>query len=290
MAGACAAPVFAPGSTAGEFTFDTGVLRGKLHASGKSIGLSEVVHVPSGRRLDRSMGLFSIYRVFTRAARFGTGAWDWPSDATLRDDGSVEINWRPDRSRPFHLQATYRWRDESTVGMETAVTPSADLAGFEVFLASYFSESFSNALVYARAAAGDVSPILVPVGQRAGTWQIFPRDAAAVSVISDGRWRINPNPIEWAIQPEYALPLAIRRHPVSGLGALIMAPMMDCFAVATPHQTEPHYSTYLCLFGRDLKSGSTVRARAALAFTGKFSEGELKEIYGRCVGPPGPKQ
>jgi hypothetical protein len=35
-----------------EFTFDTTVLRGKLHANGKPMGLTNVVHIPSGKRLD----------------------------------------------------------------------------------------------------------------------------------------------------------------------------------------------------------------------------------------------
>jgi len=54
-----------------EFTFDTGLLRGQLCAGGKSIGLSSVVHIPSGTRLDRSMGLFSHYQVFTQPGGLG---------------------------------------------------------------------------------------------------------------------------------------------------------------------------------------------------------------------------
>ena len=32
----------------GEYVFDTGFLRGKIRAGGKSRGLSSVVHIPSG--------------------------------------------------------------------------------------------------------------------------------------------------------------------------------------------------------------------------------------------------
>ncbi|MBW8039528.1 MAG: hypothetical protein FVQ85_05965 [Planctomycetes bacterium] len=34
----------------GEYVFDTGVLRGKLQPDGKSLGLSSLIHVPSGIR------------------------------------------------------------------------------------------------------------------------------------------------------------------------------------------------------------------------------------------------
>jgi hypothetical protein len=49
----------------------------------------------------------------------------------------------------------------------------------------------------------------------------------------------------------------------------------DCFAIATPHQTESHYSVYLSLFGRDLKAGETVRARARLLVTAEFAEDKV---------------
>src|SRR5208337_1728512 len=72
------------------FTFDTGLLRGRLRAGGRSQGVSQVFHVPTGLRLDGSMGLFSHYRVFSAGQRYGTAAWDWSSEASLRPDGSVE--------------------------------------------------------------------------------------------------------------------------------------------------------------------------------------------------------
>jgi hypothetical protein len=65
----------------GEYTFDTGVLRGTLRQGGKSLGLAPVIHIPTGARLDRSMGILSFYRVFTTGKRYGAGAWDWPSTA-----------------------------------------------------------------------------------------------------------------------------------------------------------------------------------------------------------------
>ena len=56
--------------------------------------LEEVtVHTPTGTPLCQGHGLFSHYRVFTRGKRYGGGAWDWPSESKLRDDGSVEVRW-----------------------------------------------------------------------------------------------------------------------------------------------------------------------------------------------------
>jgi hypothetical protein len=81
------------------------VLRGKFRAGGKSLGLSSVTHIPSGVVLDRSMGLFSHYRLFTSGKRYGGGAWDMPSSASLRADGTVEMTLTNAPDRPFALHA-----------------------------------------------------------------------------------------------------------------------------------------------------------------------------------------
>src|ERR1035437_7114157 len=129
------------------FTIDTGVLKGKLRAGGKSTGLSSVVHVPTGATLDSSMGLFGHYRVFSANKRHGTGAWYWPSDAQLRQDGSVEVQCPAAEDRPFELRAIYRWAAPDTLDLETTVLAKTNLAQFESFLASYFTEGFTNACV-----------------------------------------------------------------------------------------------------------------------------------------------
>jgi hypothetical protein len=59
---------------------------------------------------------------------------------------------------------------------------------------------------------------------------------------------------------------------------LISSPK-DCFAILTPFQTEPHYSMYLSLFGRDLKSGETARARTRLLIGENISETEILKDY-----------
>jgi hypothetical protein len=274
---------FQAGATNGEFTFDTGVLRGKLRAGGKSLGLSSVVHVPTGAFLDRSMGLFSHYRLFTTGKRYGAGAWDMRSGATLRADGAVEVVLTNAPDRPFALRAIYRWHDAATLDLETIVKAERDLPGFEVFLASYFGPQFTNALIFATA---DARPKFVAAERSAGYWQMFVRDDAAVAMINDGRWTFPPNPVEWIVCGRLAQPLAVRRAPELKLNAVLMAPPGDCFAIATPYQTESHYSTYLSLFGRDLKAGESARARSRLMIGGALSDAEIVQLYNSYAKDP----
>jgi hypothetical protein len=255
-----------------EFTFDTGVLAGKLRAGGKSRGLSSVVHVPTGLTLDSSMGLFGHYRVFSANKRYGTAAWDWPSEANLRRDGSVEVRWPAAEDRPFELRAVYRWAAPDTLDLETIVQAKTNLARFESFLASYFSEGFTNASVYVRS---NRQQVFAAADKASGVWQAFPHDDHAVSIIQDGRWKIPPNPVDWVIRPRLAKPLAVRGCPANGLRAVLMSPLSDCFGILTPFEAEPHRSMYLSLFGKDLQPGETARAKARLMITSNMSDTAL---------------
>jgi hypothetical protein len=258
-----------------EFAFDTGVLKGKLRAGGKSTGLSSVVHLPTGLTLDSSMGLFGHYRVFSANKRYGTAAWDWPSEARLRQDRSVEVRWPSAEDRPFDLRAVYRWAAPNILDLETSVQAKTNLAKFESFLASYFAEGFTNSCVYAQSTA---QPGLEAADRNYGVWQAFPRDDQSVSIIQDGRWKILPNPVDWVIRQHLAKPLGVRRCPANGVSVLLMSPPQDCFAVLTPFEADPHRSLYLSLFGKDLKPGETARARARLIIASKLADAEIVRI------------
>ena len=268
-----------------EFVFDTGLVRGKLRAGGKSMGLSSVNYVPGAVRVDSSMGLLSPYRVFSANKRYGTAAWDWPSQATLLPDGSVEVVWSPAPDRPFDLRAVYRLTTPTALDFEAAVRAKTDLRGFELFLASYFADGFTNSLV---AAKPNGKERLLEAKWEDGVWQTFPRDDAAIAWLRDGRWKLEPNPVDWVVMPPLAKPLAVRRSHRNEVEAILMSPPGDCFAVSTPFSTEPHRSMYLSLFGRDLKAGEIARARARLVIqssrVGK-SPDELYQDYVRQVEP-----
>jgi len=264
----------------GEYMFDTGVLRGTLRQGGKSLGLSPITHVPTGVRLDRSMGILSYYRVFTTNKRYGVGAWDWPSTAKLLPDGAVQVTWPAAADRPFEMASLYRWRDPQTIDVETTVTAQQDVTGFESFLASYFSEAFPTPCVYVRESPeAQGEPGLLPARKTYGDWQMFPRNDQVLSLIRDGRWTLQPNPVNWTVMPRLAAPLGVRRGAAGGLAAVVMAPPEDCFTVATPYEGESHYSLYLSLFGRDLKAGESAKARTRLVLAAGISDEQALSLY-----------
>jgi hypothetical protein len=263
---------------AGEFTFDTGVVRGKLREGGASKGLSQVIHIPTGQRLDSSMGLFSHYRVFTQGHRYGVGAWDWPSQAALEGDGSVSVRWAATPERPFEMEAHYRWVAPDTLDLETTVATKTNLIKFETFLASYFSPVFTNTAVCA-----GTSGKFTTASKESGVWQAFPRDAAAGLVIKDGRWQLEPNPVDWVLMPKFSKALAFRRAPGWDITAVLLGDPRECFAICTPHEAESHYSTYLSLFGRDILAGERATARARMTFRTHPSDQDLSAAYARFI-------
>jgi len=108
---------------------------------------------------------------------------------------------------------------------------------------------------------------------------MFPRDPQALALIQDGRWSYPPSPVNWALRPVLAQPIGLRRAPALDLTAVVMAPREECFAVASPHQTEGHYSIYLSLFGGTLSPGRRQRARARLVIAGSLEERRIPELY-----------
>jgi hypothetical protein len=267
---------FTPSGT-NEFAFNTGVLRGKLRAEGKSKGLSNVEYIPTGTILDRSMGLVGHYRVFTVGKRYGNGAWDWPSQATLRPDGAVEVRWPAAPDRPFEMSALYRWAAPNALDVTTTVHARTNLLKFESFLASYFSEGFTNSLVFVqRSPDNGGTKGFLAAKPEAGTWQAFARDAAAEAIIRDGRWTLLPNPVDWVLRPHLQKPLGIRHAPANGITAVLTSAPGDCFAICTPDQNEGHRSMYLSIFGRDLAAGQTARARARLTILPRFASEEIQ--------------
>lgn len=273
--GAPAALAFRPAGK--EFIFDTGTLRGTLRAQGRSMGLTGVVDVASGKALAGSYGLVSHYRLLDAEARYGTAAWDWPSQAQLLGDGAVEVSWPADAAHLFQMKATYRWVAPDTLDVRTEVTARRPLRRFEVFLASYFA-GFPVSMVYARSGP-EGKPEFVPATKDRGVWLAFPRDDEAVRMIQDGRWQRPPNPVQWVIMPRLAAPLAMRRDPESGLAALLMAPASDCFAICTPFGEEGHRSVYLSLFGRDLAPGQSAAARARLVIAPNLAPADAVRRY-----------
>jgi hypothetical protein len=263
----------------GGYEFDTGVLRGRLREAGKRLGLTSTVHVPAGTKLNGAYGILSYYRVFTTNKRYGTAAWDWPGTSKLLADGAVQVTWPRRDDRPFELAAVYRFRDSSTLDVETVVKAGGDLSKFEVFLASYFNEAFPLPQVYVAAdpdAGG--KPAFLTAKKSFGDWQVSPRDADVLPLIRDGRWQKEPNPVDWKIMPEMAMPIALRRGSKTAPTAVLMAPPDDCFAISTPYEGEGHYSLYFSLFGCDIKAGQTAKARVRLVVTTAASDRQILEL------------
>jgi hypothetical protein len=262
-----------------EYLFDTGMLRGKLRPDGKSLGLSSVIHVPSGIRLNGRYGIFSFYRIFTTNKRYGHAAWDWLSVSKLLPDGGVQIVWPEGKDHPFEITAVYRLTEETTVDLDTTVKAQKDLSKFEVFLASYFHKSFPAPYVYTKSNPGKKGEFGFMSAEKSfGNWQMFPRDKNMLQIILDGRWKKEPNPVKWVIMPNLAVP-----DEAANLAAILMAPREDCFAISTPYRGEGHYSLYLSLFGRDVKAGETVRSRVRLVVAKDISDQQISELYQKYI-------
>ncbi len=264
----------------GGYTFDSGAFAGKLHAGGRALGLTDLVHKPTGRSIAGRYGLMHLYRVFSGPRRFGDGARDWPTTSRRLDDGSVEIRYPEAQDRPFELRAVYRWHDPTTLDVRVTVAANEDLPAFEVFLSSYFDAGFDEPFAYVEGQGGTCQGPVFLMGERVlGHWLMAPRDDRAAAMIRDGRWRAEPHPVDWVLLPKLVGPVAVRRDRQSDLAAVMIAPRDDCFAVSMPFAGETHYSLYLSLFGHDLAAGKEAHARARLLLGAGLTNADIAEHY-----------
>jgi len=279
----------------GLFAFDTGKLKGSLKLDGKYMGLYPVVDAATGTKLTRPPGIFSPYRVFETNRRYGNAARDWPVVPTLLPNGAVRAHWPPEADHPVKMTAVFRWTAPDTLDLDLAVTPQKPMPNFELFMSSYFAQGF-RASVYMKGKAEE-PPRLVPADRTRGSrggYVMFPSDAAALRVIEDGRWKIPPSPVHWAIARWLAAPLAIRRDKTKAITGVMMCRPGDCFAVACPwNSASPkgggYRSLYHCLFGRDLKKGETARARMRLIIAPNLTDDAVIGRYQTFLRETSPK-
>lgn len=275
----------------GIYVFDTGTLSGRLRLNGRSQGISELIYIPTGQEVTyggRKLPLMSHYRLFTKGARYGHAARDWPTECKLLPDGAVEALFKPNEDYPFTMRAVFRLGTPDAIDVETIVTAKEDLPRFEVFLSNYLGEGYDASVYVIHSLRSPGKPFFIRTDHNplvAGNYLLFPRDREAVLDVFDGRWQQPPNPVEWCITRYLAAPIGVRRHKETGLTALVMAPREDCFAVSTPYNQDPpdgvanHRSLYLSLFGPDVAKGDTVRARSRLQVLASPTDEAIEQTY-----------
>jgi len=131
----------------------------------------------------------------------------------LIDGDAILMRWPATTDRPFNLEARYSFPMPNLVRLEVTVAAKKELIDFEVQVGSYFDKGFPSAGVL----MGDGKFVSSPA--KLGTWHAFPRDAQAKAIIGDGRWKHDPNPVEFVIRPSFASPVSIRRHTSANLQA-----------------------------------------------------------------------
>jgi hypothetical protein len=282
----------------GKFVFDTGAFKGLLQADDTHQGILSLVDVKTGEELakgSKDYGLFNVYRLLAPNQRWGDAGWTLPKKPKLVEGGAVRIDWAAADDRPFDLAAVLQWKASDTLDMEIIVKPRQDLPRFEVFLSSYVKAGMRSLVYLNPARYGPGEPAFVPGDAgplTIGTYLSFPRDLQAAQTVYDGRWEQGKNPVQWSIARYLAAPLAMRQDPKTGHTLLFMARPRDCFAIETSYNLDPpdgvagHYSTYLSMFGLDLKAGKEAKVVARLVAGKGISPENAIELYKRFADPP----
>lgn len=283
---------------AGEFTFDTGTYAGRLVVGEKSQGLVSLIDKATGTGLTKGQpnyGIFSFYRLLSPKQRWGGVIWEWPKTARLLPDGGLRIDWPAADDHPAHISATFRWTSPDTLDLEAGIQPERDMPKLELFIGSYFKDGARGKVYLAAPRHAPGKPELLPVDvtfMTLGTFLAFPRDLEAAQLVYDGRWEQGLHPVQWSISRYLGAPLAMRRDDKTGLTVMLMSRADDCSCVYCSYDKDPpdgvagHFSTYLSLFGGDLKKGGTAHARARLVIRQDVTSADAINVYEQFVKAP----
>ena len=277
---------------ADEFTFNTGPLSGKAKVDPQRQGIISLIDGATGTELTKGgtdFGLFSHYRMLGPNSRWGAIIWQWPKSAKVLADGGLQIDWSAADDHPAELAAIFRWAAPDTLDVETIIKPQKDMPKLEIFVGSYFKPDAKGYVYLSPARYGPAGPgELVACDINAlmvGTYLSFPRDLAAAQLVYDGRWDQGLHPVQWSITRYLAGPLSVRQDAKSGVSILLMSRPQDCFAINCSYNPPPadgvanHFSTYLSLFGRDVKAGETAKACSRLGVRKNLAPADAIKVY-----------
>ncbi len=214
-------------------------------------------------------------------------------------DGALTLYWPPIPARRAGVRLKYEV-GEDYIDVSVSVRAEAGYGRFDLLLSSYNNPEVNPHVFLARdkfeltdvPGKFDDEPELVRVTMHPATRGgvlIFPRDADAVRIFSDGRWdtlaRFSP-------VRRYKVPLMFHRAgsgsvagaPAAGPAAVWMTPPDTCFAMGTgydspdPDDRFTHNNpSYFSLFGQDVQAGDELSAKARLSIV------ELDDDYARPV-------
>lgn len=279
----------------GVFSFDSHLLRGKLVTEGKAQGILSMIDVSSGQELTKKgdLGIFMVYRALATNKRYGSILWESPKTATLVNDGTVEVKWQwpAEDKLPFDLVAKYHCSGPEVMTCEFIVTAHEDLPKFELFVGSYLADGFDGS-VYLAGPRNAGEPAFMPVDVSPltqGTYLCFPKDWASLGMVFDGRWELGLHPVQWSVSRYLAAPISLRQRDKQGPAVVLMGRPEDCFVIYCSYNMNPpdgvasHYSTYLGLFGRDIRSGETAVARTSFVVMRDASTPRVLDQYHRFL-------
>ncbi len=248
----------------GFYAFDTGALQGKFRVDEKEGGLVDLRESATKTQCARLEfpGLLALYR--SASADFQYYTRHSPKTARILDNGSLEVKWPSSEKHPVDVSAVFAWTAPDTLDAEFRAIPNKPIADYEIFVASYFTDSFKLWIPLKQGKhvenAGKrffFHPQLESFCQ--GHYFAFLKSLADTRFFADGRWGI-----DFIIHPNLDAAIGIQRNESSDVTVVVMARRDQCYAVQSCYEVPGGHdgvskrnSVYFSLFGREIVPGET---------------------------------
>ena len=252
-----------------SYEFDTGILFGCIDPYSWYHGVAGLMHRDFPLDVVRPRKAFLNAEYYLRP---GSGKLMLPREISSARktthelaNGTIWIRFPPEESYGVALDIAYRPHADF-IDMHVHLTPSKDVAAFELFFASYVGEQFHETWVPLEDEDGDLA--WKRLENRRNLNEVFAivRDANQHSRLDDGRWggRMTEDTNVVIQRQHFSRPILVARDPQTGFALVFL-----CDATATTLLAGQYHvwdTAHDWCFGFDLVQGKPVQASARLIF------------------------
>lgn len=257
------------------------------------------VHAPEGAvgAKRRHQGHLNLYRVYAGTETLGSLRDDLAKAEEL--ENGARLTWAATANRPFEVIATWRLTGPAQIDLDIVAIPTRDLSNFEILPASYCPVEMVKSVYLMGSDGPEPKIVKTPADpEQAKLYPFYPmgeaeRDAQLRSGRTESEWKW-PTSIE---DKNASLPIVFANDEKTeiilmgdpkSVSAVCATPRPDSGDPTEWNSVGQHSALYLSLFGRDVKAGEKLTARARLVFRERTenSTQEHLQIYEEFVNQP----
>ncbi len=249
-----------------SYEFDTGEITGCIEPHSNYHGIAGLVHRSDKVNLVRPKKAFLNAEYYLQA---NSGPQMLPRDISRtkktthqQTDDAVEIHFPAEPEYGFALDLVYKAHGDM-IDMAMTISPTKDIASFEIFFASYVCEAMDETWIPLKDAGSNEKWVKLDNRKVINNAFGVVKDDSRMEILNDGRWGAGTERPHFSIEETpFSKPIVVARNSKTGLSLIFL-----CDKEATTYiagQFHGWDTAHDWAFGADLRKGQAMRANARM--------------------------